>query len=392
MKDRSVISLASFNEQTSPCHVNSNLMSSNDSNSGSSASPSEEQVKVNDRTTLIEKAQSFLLSPTIRYEDEDAKRRFLQEKGLTPDEIERLIRELPRQPPPIPPRTYPPPPPSNLPILLASLLRVFTWTIGISGVIFMGYYKFLLPRMTRSLGARHKLKLHQIELMSRLHGRIEEMRKTREETYYALPPTESEELPVEIKSFSELPMSTDGESIHPLILIIRCAFLEQPKRRLTIDELYYQLITQFPGFSKRNEHEFKRHIKHEILKSRLFDKDAESGIEYWSLRVHTDSHMSTARSLEILRDTVSRSFRGRNVYQHTFKSLTDLTAFLSRETFALYGSNAGFRLPGGHLLGPAEEEVRRDIRALKGLVLNRRSFAPTTYRPSLPPVVATSTP
>ena len=35
----------------------------------------------------------------------------------------------------------------------------------------------------------------------------------------------------------------------------------------------------------------------------------------------------------------------------------------------------------GAPLAPEEEEVRRDIRALKGLVLNRRSFMPRVPRP-----------
>ena len=38
----------------------------------------------------------------------------------------------------------------------------------------------------------------------------------------------------------------------------------------------------------------------------------------------------------------------------------------------------------GSALSPEAEEVRREIRALKGLVLNRRSFMPSIGRRALP--------
>ena len=68
-------------------------------------------------------------------------------------------------------------------------------------------------------------------------------------------------------------------------------------------------------------------------------------------------------------------------YQHTFQALSDLTGYITTQTYAL---PTGFRAPGigfGAPLTPEEEEVRRDIRALKGLVLNRRSFMPRVPRP-----------
>ena len=40
--------------------------------------------------------------------------------------------------------------------------------------------------------------------------------------------------------------------------------------------------------------------------------------------------------------------------------------------------------PGAVRAEDGEEEVRREIRALKGLVLNRRSFMPRASRPDLP--------
>lgn len=46
-----------------------------------------------DRTDLVEKARTFLLSPQVRLEDNTAKRKFLVEKGLTEQEIIGLLQE-----------------------------------------------------------------------------------------------------------------------------------------------------------------------------------------------------------------------------------------------------------------------------------------------------------
>src|ERR1700722_2066718 len=46
-----------------------------------------------DRTELLSQARSFLASPQIQHQDVLAKRRFLNEKGLTEAEIDRMLRE-----------------------------------------------------------------------------------------------------------------------------------------------------------------------------------------------------------------------------------------------------------------------------------------------------------
>ena len=70
-------------------------------------------------------------------------------------------------------------------------------------------------------------------------------------------------------------------------------------------------------------------------------------------------------------------------YQHTYQALSDLTGYIATQTYAI---PHGVRVPGvglGVPLAPEEEEVRREIRALKGLVLNRRSFMPRIPRPGV---------
>jgi hypothetical protein len=63
--------------------------------------------------------------------------------------------------------------------------------------------------------------------------------------------------------------------------------------------------------------------------------------------------------------------------QRTLQALTDLTGYITTQTYAAHT----FRTPGiagfggmgtgNGMLSPQEEEVRKEIRALKGLVLNR---------------------
>lgn len=58
-------------------------------------------------------------------------------------------------------------------------------------------------------------------------------------------------------------------------------------------------------------------------------------------------------------------------FQHTLEALIDFTGFLTTKTYAL--ASAMHRLPGtaASPMPIEEEEVRMEIRALKGLVLNR---------------------
>ncbi len=63
-----------------------------------------------------------------------------------------------------------------------------------------------------------------------------------------------------------------------------------------------------------------------------------------------------------------------NRFQHTLQALIDFTGYLTTKTYAL--ASAMHRLPGttpspATATGIEEEEIRMEIKALKGLVLNR---------------------
>lgn len=63
-------------------------------------------------------------------------------------------------------------------------------------------------------------------------------------------------------------------------------------------------------------------------------------------------------------------------YQHMLQTLTDLTGYLTTQTYILpAGGFSGYGGTGyttnSTLATPQQEEIRKEIRALKGLVLSR---------------------
>ncbi|EJD00932.1 uncharacterized protein FOMMEDRAFT_147624, partial [Fomitiporia mediterranea MF3/22] len=203
-----------------------------------------------DRTALIHRARAFLVSPDVVHEDPATKRRFLSEKGLRVDEIDGLLRELPPQLPPVPPRTYPQPPPSKLPYLLLGLTRIFTWITGSSAVLIFIYYKFLLPRLTRSALARRALKQHQVALLKRLNASLADLKGTQAEARTVLPslptPLEPAEF-TEIHTLDELKLDGEAPITVPAFTLLRCTIegLAKEGKKPTREELFSLLEERY---------------------------------------------------------------------------------------------------------------------------------------------------
>jgi hypothetical protein len=110
----------------------------------------------------------------------------------------------------------------------------------------------------------------------------------------------------------------------------------------------------------------------------MYAKQQENGREVWSLAenltsIHEETLVLRLQGLRTVLSQFGKESGVYGIYGHTFKALTDLTAYISRETFPIYGGGLNFRygFSNSTQLTPAQEEVRREIRALKGLVLNR---------------------
>ena len=71
-----------------------------------------------------------------------------------------------------------------------------------------------------------------------------------------------------------------------------------------------------------------------------------------------------------------KDIRDKNsLFQHTLQSLSDFTGYISTQVYAPYRlTPIGKGLSNSGSQNTLEEELRREIRALKGLVLNRSAF------------------
>lgn len=354
-----------------------------------STTPNNEQQdsSLSGRNALIEQARTFLNSSSIHPENEDTKRAFLLDKGLEEQEINTLLRESPRILPPVPPRTYPSPPPSNLSLYIALLLRLTMWTVGITGTLTFLYKRLLLGRITASLAARHQLVLHQTDLITRLQTHIKALREEQRTAYK--PFIQSKALNDDdvshIKSLQDITIDSDGTPSLSLDKIVRIVFNNSDHAvSFTVDEIVEQLDKTFPRWLQaQGWRETKERVLHELELSDLYSKSETPDTQIWSLTTVDPQPQlpNPETSLNKLRDTITKTHKRETTFQHVFKCLTDFTAFLSRETFQFYTvDTAAFRrnyLGDTTSLSPIQDEVRREIRALKGLVLNRyvlRSF------------------
>ena len=97
----------------------------------------------------------------------------------------------------------------------------------------------------------------------------------------------------------------------------------------------------------------------------------------WSYHVPDPATQSTPPllpALTKLQSSVAQAVSARPThrFQHTLQSLIDFTGYLTTKTYAL--ASAMHRLPGttpSSATAIEEEEIRMEIKALKGLVLNR---------------------
>ncbi|KAJ7490299.1 hypothetical protein B0H11DRAFT_1019220 [Mycena galericulata] len=365
------------------------------SSSSSLVSPPEPE----NRAELLAKARTFLHQPQIQREDVVSKRKFLAEKGLNEAEIQGLMRELPVHVPPVPPRSYPQPPPSNLPILLLGLARLFSWIAGGSAALTFIYYRVLLPRVTATFVARASLKSHQLSLIRRLNTSLAALKESQADSAAVLPKPEPYKEPAAFAacvSIDALLEQAKTESIEvagiSAISLLRCAIADFRKgpdsRNPRTEELFQVLEGKIPWLVSDEGADFEYHLWKTLSTCPLFEpaispsSDSPSAADgqevlYWGYAPRDPPPPTAlAGSLAALAASVPKpSTEKHSSIQHALQSMTDFTGYISSQMYAPY-LPLQQRLGPGASLSPAEEDVRKEIRALKGLVLNRRSFMP----------------
>ncbi|KAJ7180359.1 hypothetical protein C8R43DRAFT_398948 [Mycena crocata] len=374
---------------------NAEASSSSISTSSSSTAPIPLPEPEN-RADLLAKARAFLHQPQIQREDELSKRRFLVEKGLNEAEIQGLMRELPVQRPVVPPRSYPQPPPSNLPILLMGLVRLFSWIAGGSAALLFIYYRVLLPRVTETFMARKSIKSHQLSLMQKLNASLAALKEAQAEAAAVLPKPEPHKEPgvfASCQSIDALLEQAKKESIEIAgispISLLRCAMADFRKgsesRNPATDEVFHVLEGKIPWLVSDEGVPFERQIWETLSTCPLFvsssspspDSTAteparDQDIRYWEYAAPVPPKPTAlAQSLETLSASIPKPpAEKHSPFQHALQSMTDFTGYISSQMYAPYMPLVN-RLAPGSTLSPAEEDVRKEIRALKGLVLNR---------------------
>ncbi|KAH0839838.1 hypothetical protein J3R83DRAFT_787 [Lanmaoa asiatica] len=365
------------------------------------------------RAGLLTRARTFLTSPQVRLQDSDAKRTFLTEKGLAPSEIEQLLRELP---PSVPPRTYPTPPPSNLPDLLVGIARIFTWLTGTSTVVLFVYYKYLLPRLAQSYEARLALRKHQSALIARLAESASALKATQTESYKDLPrtvPVYEDSQYAQCHAIDDL-LSHVGSSREesaqpgadiPDITILRCALEELGRSKTdgtSTEEVFRHLESKLPWLGREEGAARQNDLWNQLNACPLFVSLPKPGAPSpvpldhpWRLLwkyvppplLTTPPLLASLANLQAAlpcsQELASASSGGPppvptiSARQRTHQVLSDFTGYITTQTYSLGLSSIRSANGVASDGNPVQDELRREIRALKGLVLNRRSFLPS---------------
>ncbi|GJE84358.1 hypothetical protein PsYK624_004340 [Phanerochaete sordida] len=344
-----------------------------------------------DRTELLQRARTFLSSPQVAHEDAAAKRKFLVDKGLNDTEIEGLLRTTPAQAPIVPPRTYPQPPPSNLPGLLVGILRIASWIAGGSAALLLIYFRFIYPRVAQTFHARHSIRTHHKDLLTRLTTSIEELRAAQNETFAVLPPPPTYRIEppyTGCKTLDDVASAAGNSRDIPHVLLLERAIAEisAKKQKPTAEAILQLLEAKFPWIQEEDSR-FENELWNVLSTSVLFEENAANDVSVWSFKAPPPPLPSALESsLSDLRDALPGPSRDLQSIRDVYQTLSSFTGYLSSQLYKL----PSFRsTPTGlSSLSPEEEDIRREIRALKGLMLNRRSFLPP--RPTSVPAGAAS--
>ncbi|KAL1686942.1 hypothetical protein GGG16DRAFT_63301 [Schizophyllum commune] len=353
-----------------------------------------------DRTILLERARHFLASPQIQQQDDAGKRRFLSEKGLKAEEVDAVLRETATQSQRLlpPPPTYPQPPPSNLPGLLLAAARALSWIAGGSAILIFIYYRFLLPRILRTASARRGLLTHQRSLMDKFHASLKSTKDTLTEDLKDVPRPDPNTEPVKWRDCHTVKAAlqqAEAEKVEvgeiPTVTLLRCALEELKGREKkegeakekekegalpTTEDVFRVLEGRIPWLLSEDGLVREGQLWDMLSTSPLFASEVDDvqGLQRWRyVAPEVPPTPPLLSSLSALSESMSKlpSETENRPFQRTLQTLGDFTGYLSSQVYAPFRPNGPQYGLGSSGLGPVEEDMRKEIRALKGLVLNR---------------------
>ncbi|THH28799.1 hypothetical protein EUX98_g5397 [Antrodiella citrinella] len=214
-----------------------------------------------------------------------------------------------------------------------------------------------------------------------IHGLLNEL----QETFAVLPaPEPFKEGPRfrDCHSLESVLAVTDNVADIPPLSLLRCAFEEldvaegeKENSGMTAEVLFGTLEAKCPWIGSDEGAEYAGRIWDCLNTTTPLFHQADTTWTYTAASPPAPTPLYTSlQSLQTALPLPQSIYKPK--YQHTLQALSDFTGYIATQTYA---APAMFRLgvsgPGsGGVLSPEAEEARREIRALKGLVLNRCVF------------------
>jgi hypothetical protein len=232
-------------------------------------------------------------------------------------------------------------------------------------------------------------------LLSKLTLSLESLKSAQQETFSVLPQPSVYRVEPSYKDCKSLDdvVATAGDSRnipHMPLLCYAIAELTSRKERTTAEAIFQLLEAKLPWMQSEEgaQYEVSNCITLEMYvwlsailqtqlwetlsSSTLFEQNTENDFVIWSFSEPSPPPPSALiSSLSALSAAMPEPRPQNTSLQKTSEALSEFTGYIATQTYALPTS---YRFNSSGLsttLSPEEEEVRREIRALKGLVLNR---------------------
>ncbi|KAJ8515235.1 hypothetical protein ONZ45_g7320 [Pleurotus djamor] len=230
--------------------------------------------------------------------------------------------------------------------------------------------------------------------MRKLTTNLAALKESQSESYSILPRPEPYKEPAELAQCASidaiLKRNLSPAEIHPITLL-RCAISDFTKLHKdeapTTEELFQIMEAKLPELASESGADMENALWDTLTTCPFFTGSQEDSNTpspaprqtRWTYNPPTPQAptpmQASLHSLSTAMPQKGKSEPTSTVRQHALQALTNLTGYISTQVYLPY------RPPGINTsLGPAEDEMRREIRALKGLVLNRRSFMPSLPR------------
>lgn len=292
----------------------------------------------------------------------------------------------PARPRSLPALQYPPPRPSTLPLLLKRMSYLLSFILGAGAITSLFWSTFLLPLLHSSFSARKALVDQQSDRISKV---LTTLRSIRSQSMYPQPSTQS----VEVSTSTSHTGSSPGGSVKSY----------SGKDKQVAVALHKSGIEEIPSSaasSSSSHRDESKHLIHERTPQKA-EVDNEQEKRIYTPLLPIDRITTLTASLRSLSEAIDGNSITR---QSLLSTLESYTALLHREMYlrnnsafgarginlntlgqnlaqySSHGSNGGEeeRAVGSIQAKPEEwDMVRKEVRAIKGMLLGRRNFTQT---------------